>query len=270
MPPVDLPFLGIRAVHTDARTDKPIVVETEHLVSLCFDGRGMQSTMLRAAPDALALGYTRTMMGFLLFQPESTRIGLIGLGGGSLAKYCHRYLPEAHVTAIEINSEVIALRDRFHIPPDDKRLTVVCADAAHYLSTTQQTFDALLLDGFNADGAPAELCSSAFYETCHARLSDDGVLVVNFLGDDPRLGDMLSRLRDTFGSSIALAPAEDSASNMIAFAWKSNVPLPSLEALMERAERHTERHSLDLVDAAVRIEVGASYDWTRLGACLAT
>ncbi|VWB34087.1 spermidine synthase [Burkholderia aenigmatica] len=269
MPPLDLPLLAVRADHATAHTDKPIVVETEHLVSLCFDGRGMQSTMLRAAPNALALGYTRTMMGFLLFQPESARIGLIGLGGGSLAKYCHRYLPEAHITAIEINPDVIALRDRFHIPPDDERLTVVCADAARHLSTTTQTFDALLLDGFNADGAPAELYSSAFYQTCHARLSNDGVLVINFLGEDPRLGDMLGRLYDTFGASIALAPAEDSTSNMIAFAWKRNAPLPSLEALMERAERHTERHSLDLVDTAVRIEVGASYDWTRLKACLA-
>nr|WP_155630647.1 fused MFS/spermidine synthase [Burkholderia cepacia] len=229
----------------------------------------MQSTMLRAMPDVLALGYTRTMMGFLLFQPESAHIGVIGLGGGSLTKYCYRRLPEARITAIEINPDVIALRDRFHIPPDDEWLTVVCADAAQFLSATMQTFDALLLDGFNADGAPSDLCSTVFYEVCRAHLNDDGVLVVNLLGDDPRLGDMLTRLRDTFGASVTLAPAEDSAGNVVAFAWKSDAPLPSLEVLMERADRHAEQHSVDLVEAAVRIEVGASYDWTRLTACFA-
>ncbi|EEE13675.1 fused MFS/spermidine synthase [Burkholderia multivorans] len=269
MPPVDLPFLGLRAAFSGELVDKPIVVETEHLVSLCFDGRGMQSTMLREAPDTLALGYTRTMMGFLLLQPEPVRVGLIGLGGGSLVKYCYRHLPKTHLTAIEINPEVIALRDRFRVPPDDERLTIVCADAAQHLATTAHTFDALLLDGFNADGAPSELCSEAFYASCRARLNDDGVLVVNLLGDDPRLGDCVARLRATFGPSVALAPAEDSAGNVIAFAWKSDVPLPSLEALIACADRHRGQHGVDLVEAAVRIEVGAGYDWTRLSACLA-
>ncbi|MFA8391083.1 fused MFS/spermidine synthase [Burkholderia ubonensis] len=269
MPPIDLPYLGIRAAHANAAADVPVIVESEHLVSLCFDGRGMQSTMLRVAPDALALGYTRTMMGFLLLQPAPAHIGMIGLGGGSLTKYCRRHLPDAHITVIEINPDVIALRDRFCIPPDDEQLSVVCADAAQYMSTTTQSFDALLLDGFNAHGLPAELASAAFYAACRARLNDGGVLVANLLHGDPRLGDALTALRDTFGPSAALAPAEDSAENLIVFAWKSDAPLPSLETLMTRADRHAGRHSVDLVEAAVRLELGASYDWARLGACLA-
>lgn len=262
--------LSIRALRSSGTADVPVVVESEHLVSLCFDDRGIQSTMLRAAPVVLALGYTRTMMGFLLLQPAPRHIGVIGLGGGSLTKYCHRHLPDAYITAIEINPEVIALRDQFCVPPDDERLSVVCADAAQYMSATAQTFDALLLDGFNADGVPAQLASAAFYEACHSRLHDDGVLVTNLLGDDPRLGDCLTGLRDTFGPSVALAPAENSAGNMIAFAWKSDAPLPSLEALMERADQHVGHYSVDLAEAAVRLEAGASYDWTRWGACFAT
>lgn len=269
MPPVDLPYLGLRAAVSGKRFDKPIVVETEHLVSLCFDGRGLQSTMLRAAPDALALGYTRMMMGFLLFQPEPARVGLIGLGGGSLVKYCYRNLPNTQLTAIEINPEVIALRDRFHIPSDDARLTIVCADAAQHLSATEHAYDALLLDGFNADGAPSELCSAAFYDTCRARLNAGGVLVVNLLGDDPRLSDCLTRLRETFGPSVALAPADDSAGNLIAFAWQSDASLPPLEALIERADRYRGLHGIDLIETAARIELGASYDWTCLSTCVA-
>lgn len=269
MPPVDLPFLGIRAHHEDAAVGMPAIVESEHLVSLCFDARGVQSTMLRAAPDALALGYTRTMMGFLLLQPAPAHIGMIGLGGGSLTKYCRRHLPGARITAIEINPDVIALRDRFCIPPDDERLTVVCADAARYMSTTAHTFDALLLDGFDANGIPVELAGAAFHAACHARLNDGGVLAANLLRGDPRLGDALCGLRDTFGPSVAIAPAEDAAKNLIAFAWKSDAPLPSLEALMARADRHAGPHRVDLVEAAVRIEAGASYDWAHLGAGLA-
>nr|WP_245623523.1 fused MFS/spermidine synthase [Paraburkholderia nodosa] len=241
-------------------------MESDHLVSLHLDGRGVQSIMLRAAPDMLALGYTRTMMGFLLLQPAPRHICMIGLGGGSMVKYCCRYLPDASITVVEINPQVIALRDRFCIPPDDERLSVVCADAAQYLSITTQTYDALLLDGFNADGAPPELSDAAFYKACHSRMNDGGVMAANLLREDPRLGGSLAGIRGTFGSSVALASAEDSTENIIAFAWKNGAPLPSLEALMTQVDQHARQHGVDLVEAAIRIEIGATCDWTRQGA----
>jgi hypothetical protein len=52
---------------------------------------------------ALELEYTRGMMAFLLFQRMPRDIALIGLGGGSLAKYIHRHLPDSRLTALEIN-----------------------------------------------------------------------------------------------------------------------------------------------------------------------
>ena len=89
--------------------------------------------MLKAAPERLVLDYTRTMMGFLLLQPAPQRIAMIGLGGGSLLKYCRRHLPDAEFTAVEISPEVIALRRQFGIPDDDARLRVVCADGADFV-----------------------------------------------------------------------------------------------------------------------------------------
>ena len=37
------------------------------------------------------------MMGFLLFKPQPRSIGMIGLGGGSLAKFCYRYLSRTRI-----------------------------------------------------------------------------------------------------------------------------------------------------------------------------
>ena len=51
------------------------------------------------------------MMGFLLFIPSPARILMVGLGGGSLAKFCFRHLPDAAIDVVEINPHVIALRD---------------------------------------------------------------------------------------------------------------------------------------------------------------
>jgi hypothetical protein len=38
--------------------------------------------MIKNDPEFLALGYTKTMMGFLFFQPNPKSIAMIGLGGG--------------------------------------------------------------------------------------------------------------------------------------------------------------------------------------------
>lgn len=243
----------------------PIVAEMDGLVSLSFDDEDVQSCMLATAPDALALGYTRTMMGFALLHAEPSDIGMIGLGGGSLVKYCYRHLPDARLTVAEINPDVIALRDRFHVPPDDDRLTVLCMDGACFVSDPAYRFDVLLVDGFDAGGLPAALGSRAFYRHCRDRLREHGVFAANLLTDDPRLGDYLAGFRAAFGASVAIAPAEDSANNIIVFAWNSDAAQPSLETLVERAAQIAGRHSVDLVEAAARIELGARYDWKRFG-----
>ena len=82
----------------------------------------MQSAMRIKDPFALELEYTRGMLAFLLFQPDPRDIALIGLGGGSLAKYIHRHLPDSRLTALEINAEVVAAaRSYFLLPQDDAR-----------------------------------------------------------------------------------------------------------------------------------------------------
>src|SRR3954469_7553993 len=88
---------------------KPFVHQTQKMKSLHFSIAEIQSCMELARPDSLDLSYTRTMMGFLLFHPMPLRIGMIGLGGGSLAKFCYRHLVRADITVLEINPHVIAL-----------------------------------------------------------------------------------------------------------------------------------------------------------------
>lgn len=102
----------------------PFVHRNQRVTSLHFNIFEVQSEMYNDAPDVLALGYTRTMMVFLAFNSAPRHIGMIGLGGGSLQKYCYRNLPEARITVAEIDPEVIALRDDFCIPKDGPRFQI--------------------------------------------------------------------------------------------------------------------------------------------------
>ncbi len=159
--------------------EQPIVHETVLSKSMVFSDIDIQSRMSTARPDELQFEYTRLMMGVLLFQSQPQRILMVGLGGGSLAKFCYKHLPQAHITVVEINPHVIALRQSFCIPDDDARFQVVQMDAAHFMAQTEQTFDVVFVDGFDQHGMPEQLCSTQFYSDCRRVLHAGGMVVVN-------------------------------------------------------------------------------------------
>ena len=229
---------------------QPFVRNEGAAKSLHFTLGELQSRMLTRMPWRLELDYTRTMMGFLLFQPAPLHIGMIGLGGGSLAKFCYRQLPASKLTVLEINPYVIALRREFQIPDDDERFAVIAADGALYLQNTQgenPDFDVLLVDGFDRDGQPPALCSQRFYDDCFGALADGGVLVVNLHYDHPDFPLLADRIARSFGGNAVEVLAEEK-SNAIVFASKGQPISPRNMSLPQ---------SLAGLDATARMQLKA-------------
>lgn len=200
-------------------TGKPFAFSHADMRTLHFDERFIQSAMRISDPVDLLLSYTRTMMGFLLFNPAPRHIIMIGLGGGSLAKYCYRNLPDARITVLELDRDVIALRDEFMIPNDDARFRVIHTDALAYLAMAGEKADIILHDGFDADGLAPSLGTEAFYRLCFAALEPDGILVSNLWGDAGDFARAMRRLYAVFGSTLWWSGASDSF-NRIVFSAK--------------------------------------------------
>lgn len=196
---------------------QPFVRDDGNTRSLHFTMGELQSSMLMHSPWRLEVDYTLTMMGFLLFRPAPLHIGMIGLGGGSLAKFCHRQLPSSQMTVLEINPQVVVLRREFRVPDDDERFRVIAADGASYLQSGTFRFDVLLVDGFDHQGQPPALCSQRFYDDCFAALSPDGVLAVNLHSDDPDYALRAGRIARTFDGNSAEILAREK-SNAVVFA----------------------------------------------------
>lgn len=210
--------------HTAATEPAPPRVSTRRgLRTLEFQPGMVQSEMSLADPDRLVLSYARAMMCFVLFQPRPAHIVLVGLGGGSLAKFCHRYLPHSRITVIELRADVIALREQFAVPPDDERLRVVHADASRYMATLRGAADVLLVDGFDEDGLPPALGSAAFYADCWRALRPGGVLVANVFSYDPQYPAVLRRLRACFQQRVAVSTASPATT---ACCSPSSLPAP--------------------------------------------
>lgn len=211
---------------------KPHVMRIDDRLSLSFDEVRVQSEMRLDAPDELVLGYTRTMMGFLLFCPQVERIAMIGLGGGSIAKYCYATLPDADITVVEIDPDVIALRERFFIPEDNRRFRVLCEDGARFVARTRNQFDVLVVDGFIESGQPPVLSTQRFYNDCRACLTESGIMVVNLPDLQQTFAPLFTRIKHSFDNHAMLLTAEDS-SNRIVFAGKGCDLNASSEQLLE-------------------------------------
>ena len=202
-----------------SNTGKPFIYQNKNAESLHFDIWAVQSEMNRDSPDELVLGYTKTMMGFLLFNPDPKKIAMIGLGGGSLPKYCYRYLPQTFIVVVEKDQEIIAVREHFCIPKDDTRFQVLCADGADFVNDVANEFDVLIVDGFERMGQPAQLCSQLFYDDCYYALAPDGIMAVNLLHSEAKNNIILDRIRHSFNDAVIVIDAEDST-NKIVFACK--------------------------------------------------
>jgi len=174
--------------------------------TLEFQPGDIQSEMLLSRPDALVLDYARAMMCFALFVPAPRHIVMVGLGGGSLAKFCYRHFPRTRITVLEISADVIALRAAFCVPPDDARLRIVHTCAADYLRAAPGSCDVILVDGFDAAGMPAALGSAAFYADCRRALRSGGVLVANILSYDPEHDAIAARIASAFRGRVCDFP----------------------------------------------------------------
>ena len=219
------------------KKQKPTIAvsDARGMRSLHVGGEAIQSSMKIGEPFALALDYTRCMMAFLLFHPGPREALMIGLGGGSLAKFFHRRLRTTRVRVVELDARIVTTaRSHFALPPDDERLVVEIGDGAEALSP--ECCDVLIVDAYHDEAYVPRLASAEFYDAAYLALEAKGALVVNFMDDDPQFDQYLQRLEAAFGGAV-LAMRALYDPNIVAFAFKGLPPRVPWEELRRRAAR---------------------------------
>lgn len=113
----------------------------------------------------------------LLGERKDQRIGVVGLGTGTMAAYGG---PVRHITFFDIDPQVewIALRFFTFLRRCGRYCDVVIGDGR--LAIGQQPdshFDVLMLDAFNSDSIPTHLISREAIEVYVSKLKPDGVLL---------------------------------------------------------------------------------------------
>ncbi len=206
------------------------------------------------APFALEFEYIQQMMMWVLFDKSPAHIVQLGLGAGSLTKFCYKHFARSKISAVELNPEVIAMcRQEFFLPEDNNRLKVLPMDAMDYVSDQLHlsTIDILQVDLYDAQAEKPALDSPEFYQGCADCLTSEGIMTVNLFCDAPDHAKNIEAMEQSFEAVAWLTEVHDS--NIVAIAFKK-APAIDFEKLYERAQTLEQQLKLpasDWVDGLV-------------------
>lgn len=144
--------------------------------------RNRQSTMSIDDPfetDCEYCGYLHLPMAV---RPQSKRVLVVGLGGGSVVKRYWRDYPWIHVDAVELDPEIAEIAHAFFEVPHDPRIAVHVAEGREFIRRHGEPYDIVILDAYDDDRVPRALLTEEFFREVRDRLAEGGVIAYNFIG----------------------------------------------------------------------------------------
>ncbi|RME28377.1 MAG: methyltransferase domain-containing protein [Deltaproteobacteria bacterium] len=136
---------------------------------------------------------------------DDPEVLIVGLAGGTVARQFLEAFPQARVTGVEIDGEVVEVGRRW-LDDDDPRIRPVIADGRVFLQATDARYDVILIDAYRQPYIPFHLVTHEFFELVSEHLDDGGVVAVNVAsvrGVDRNLAAMIFRtLEESFPEVI--------------------------------------------------------------------
>jgi spermidine synthase len=173
-------------------------------------------------------GIGRAMLAWKADGPR--RIGVVGLGAGTLAAYARR---GDVLRFYELNPLVVAYarRDFTYLADTDAGVTVALGDGRLVLeSEAPQRFDVLVADAFSGDAVPVHLLTREAFELYRRHLAPDGLLAVNVTNRYLDLAPVSARAAQSVGGTARAVSSRGFAggsgryrSHWVLIAWPAGV-----------------------------------------------
>ncbi len=137
----------------------------------------------------------------LLVRGKIKNVLTIGLGCGSFEKnILSKY--NIKVDTVEISPEVVAVAKNYFDVKESDKFSIFTDDGRKFLESSSKTYDLIALDAFRVDSdyaVPFHLVTKEFFELVSERLGSDGVLTMNFVSRNEKVG-FLNSVEKTIGS----------------------------------------------------------------------
>lgn len=161
---------------------------------------GVQSVYMK--DDALTgMYYDYAMAAPLMVpdkQPSDLDVLILGMGTGTYATQCRRYLGDMHVEGVEIDEKITDLSRKYFSLPDDVQVTTY--DGRAFLNASDETYDVIMVDAYQDITIPFQMSSTEFFTLVRDHLNENGVMVVNMNMRGSGEGNINEYLSDTIAS----------------------------------------------------------------------
>lgn len=224
------------------------VVENDQLRSLHFGSKDKQSEMSLANPYDLTLEYTRLMALSLLFFPSPKSILILGLGGGSLAKFIWKHFPACHLDLVERSPQVVRTSYDYFNLPESSRLSMHLTDALDFMIKTRVLYDMIFVDLFQGSGLSALLGEKEFFRNCQQHLKAiNGILICNIWNTkNPIILNCIQQLSENFNRQLFILP-DKRKTNYILMASNQNLKVTNIFKITQNARDLQQKTGLNFI-----------------------
>jgi len=237
---------------------KNFKIETPYnSINMCYhDGRlelrshdkALQSIINLKKRHRLELKNLEYLMSVLLFMPPPQRILMLGTAAGSLLHFLGHYYPQADITAVDIDAELIERLLQMGILPEaGAALDYVHADAAEFIVQCEQSYDLILVDIFNGAQSPAWLLANPVINQLYGLLTEQGALACNLLIESDHDFSLFYRsFRQVFGQRCLSLPVAG-LENRITFGIRAATTASDMSEYLQKALALSEKLDFDLM-----------------------
>jgi predicted O-methyltransferase YrrM len=187
-----------------------------------YNGRTLHGVeFLAATRSRLATAYygPESGAGLVLSRlTDARRVGIIGLGVGTLAAYGRR---GDGFRFYEINPAVIDVASRYFrfLAESAAKTDVVAGDGRLALEQeAPKSFDVIVLDAFSDDSVPVHLLTREAFELYFERLRDGGVLAIHLTNRYLKLDSVVAALAESMRKQLAMVHSAADPERQIAAA----------------------------------------------------
>ena len=157
-----------------------VTQDCDGIRTLRFGKNGPRQSVVKPGDfNYLGLPYTKSATIGLAFTEHIDRILVIGVGGGSIPMFLHKYYPSAHIDVVDIDPQIIALAKQYFNFVENRFLRSHAQDGRTFIENVQKPYDLIFLDAFTAAGIPKHLATKEFLLSMKNALNASGAIITN-------------------------------------------------------------------------------------------
>jgi spermidine synthase len=159
--------------------------------------------------------YIQEMGKIIQSRPQNSNILMLGLGAGSLGKY---FSETQKVDIVEIDPKIVALSKKYFGFVQKANENIIIDDARHFLRINNNKYDLIAVDVFASFNIPVHLVTREYFELLKGRLNNDGLVVINLVGQlvpfDEYTSSFIQTVKLVF-PSVEVTASDEGVANLV-------------------------------------------------------